>query len=645
MVVSPGNNRLTVFARGWDGALQSLDCDRNAGPGWHSWVRLSEDVTSPASAAMAPDGRTCLVARGHGGTVLYTEIDACRWPVPAPVDSVAAQLSALTVQSQESPFQSFSSSTAANNWMSQVPGIHTKTLRDICILRAHDSATAALTNTLAPGAEPEFLATIYPTFDADWLFDQLVVGVMPILRKPTRAFLDCIVTPMATRINVRIRQLLKGWGRAHRNTPLQQLENGIRWLDLRVCCVNGELRTHHGLTGPLVSDVLDDVHTFVSSNHGEVVILELSAMESLSDANHDEFLSMIIAKLGSGSIDYLLPYTPTVKLANTPIGTMTNNGAQSRVVVIYCGDSGKNRRKVHPQGHKIWEQDFEMQRSKNIAGELPHQIINRQRDFLASHVVTAPNMVDMDWVYAPADNDIIASVAMIVLSELRVPPFDYLPMYSLELMALAINFTLADFVKSLPRSSLEKITRINVDFADVSPATTISIALSNRDFNAINALSWTDTVGAIWGALRDEVWSKLMDLFKLIGLAQLFEAAAELVIGLCKVVPELANDVKRTAEVAFSWGISTASTAAALVSQYCIGHVAAARLVTDNAEEAAMILKDTLHRPAVEVYHALQSVYGVSEDAAKTVLGGVGYAADEIEDIANAVSDWLESLF
>ncbi len=646
-VVTPGEKRITVFTRAWDGALQSLDFDGNQGPGWHSWVRLSDEVTSPASVAKAPNGHINLVACGVGGTVLYAEMDTCRWPVPAPVTSVATQLAALAVHTQESPIQSFSgSSTAANNWMASVPGINTKTLRDICILRAHDSATASLTNTLAPGAKPDFLTTIYPTFDADWLFDQLVVGVVPILRTPTRAFLDCLVTPMATRINVRIRQLLKGWGCAHRNTPLQQLENGIRWLDVRVCCVNGELRTHHGLTGTLVSDVLDDVHTFVSSNHGEVVILELSAMDSLSDANHDEFLGMIISKLGSGSTDYLLPYTTNVKLANTPIGTMTNNGAQSRVVVLYSAPpSGKDRRKAHPQGDKIWEQDFDMNRSPNQDGELPNQILNRQRDFLASHVVTPPNMVDMDWAYAPADNDIYASAAMIVLSELRIPPFNILPMYSLQLMALAINFTLADFVKSLPRSSLEKITRINVDFADLSPATAISIALSHRDFDAINALSWTDTVGAIWGTIRDEVWSKLLDLVKLIGLAQLFEAAAELVIGLCKVIPELANNVKRTADVALSWGISMASTAAALVSQYCIGHVAAARLVTDNAEQAAAILKGTFQRPAEEVYHALQSVYGVSEDAAKAVLGGVGYAADEIEDIAGAVGDWLGSLF
>lgn len=645
----------SVFHRGMDGRLyvksyqnnQSLDFDGNKGPGWHSWVRLSEDVTSPASAAKTPDGHICLVARGVGGSVLYTEMDACRWPVPAPATSVATQLATLAVQTQESPFQSFlSPSAATNNWMAQVPGINTKTLRDICILRAHDSATAALTDKLGPEVKPAMLASLYPTFDADWLFDQLMVGVLPILRTPTRAFLDCLVTPMGTRINVRIRELLQGWGRAHRDTTLQQLQNGIRWLDLRVCCVNGEIRSHHGLTGALLSDVLDDVRTFVSTNNGEVVILELSAMDSLSEAKHDEFLNMIINKLGSGPTDFLLPYTPDVKLANTPFGTMTNNGAQSRVVVLYnAPPSGKDRRKAHPQGHKIWEQDFDMQRSRNEDGELPNQIMSRQRNFLASHVVVPPDMVDMDWTYSPSNYDVIASVVMIILSELRVSPFQHLPMYSLQHMGLALNFTLADFVKSLPRSSLEKLNRINVDFADLSPATAISIALSNRNFDAINALSWTDTAAAIWGTIRDEVWSKLLDLFKLIGLAQLFEAAAELVIGLCKVIPALANDVKRTADMALSWGISMASTAGALVSQYCIGHVAAARLVTDNAEQAALILKDTFQRPAEEVFHALQSVYGVSEDAAKTVLGGAGYAADEIEDIANAVGDWLGSLF
>jgi hypothetical protein len=550
-----------------------------------------------------------------------------------------AQTSTFAVTESILPSTGLTATPDRSNWMASIPGITEKTLRDICVPRAHDCGTYSFTSTPSPDLEPPFLTYVYPSMNIDWVVGQVTADVPSVVRAIAYQFLKAVMTPLQLVLNSRVRDVVSGWGRAHGNTILQQLQGGVRWLDLRVCSVNGELRTHHGLTGPLISSVLDDVRTFVQSTSGEVIVIEVHT--SLSGPSYSELIDLIVGKLDT----YLYPYTTGAQLGAVQLGAMTDNGARSRVAV-YLDNHAEPARQAHPSGGKLWSSDgVKIDGSTNGDNETPDKVMSRQRSYLAGYLPVASNILDMDWTYSPSMYDMIASAGEVFLATLRVPPFPLLPLYKLEHMALALNFTLAEFVKSLPRSSLEKINRINVDFADRSPATDIAIALSKRDFDAINAMSWSDTLASVLSTLRDDVLGSLRRMFDVLGVAGLIKEAAEIVIGFCKTIPDLAGDVAKTTQLALSWGLGKASAAFGLAAQYCISPAAATRFVTDNAQEAAAILKDTFQRPAEEVYHVLQSMYGASEDAAKAVLGGVGYAADEIEDIANKVGNWFKSLF
>ena len=64
------------------------------------------------------------------------------------------------------------------------------------------------------------------------------------------------------------------WAKTQRRTAAQQLADGIRVFDIRVCVDgNGKLLTCHGLYGAPLDDILEDVRKFTLANPGEMVFL------------------------------------------------------------------------------------------------------------------------------------------------------------------------------------------------------------------------------------------------------------------------------------------------------------------------------------------------------------------------------------
>lgn len=68
-----------------------------------------------------------------------------------------------------------------------------------------------------------------------------------------------------------------------------QLESGVRYLDVRPCFIDGEIRIHHGPTYQhlLLSDVIDIVKSFLSENPSETVLLAILP-EYRSERSWDE---------------------------------------------------------------------------------------------------------------------------------------------------------------------------------------------------------------------------------------------------------------------------------------------------------------------------------------------------------------------
>ena len=83
---------------------------------------------------------------------------------------------------------------------------------------------------------------------------------------------------IAEAAKIPIDQLVRRWAKAQSLDVGEQLERGVRYVDLRAGWdkPSGAWKIHHALTGQLVDEVLEQVKVFITKHTSEVVILELS---------------------------------------------------------------------------------------------------------------------------------------------------------------------------------------------------------------------------------------------------------------------------------------------------------------------------------------------------------------------------------
>ncbi len=133
------------------------------------------------------------------------------------------------------------------NWMSfhyerlcQIP------LRELALPGSHDTGTYELEHTLGRRTTLSNLNEVYAP-DNDAL--KRLLSTMPV-------------------------NVFYNWAKTQRRNAGQQLADGVRYFDLRVCVDgNNRLMTCHGLYGAPLNSVLDDVKKFVDAHPGEIVIL------------------------------------------------------------------------------------------------------------------------------------------------------------------------------------------------------------------------------------------------------------------------------------------------------------------------------------------------------------------------------------
>lgn len=125
---------------------------------------------------------------------------------------------------------------------------------------------------------------------------------------------------------------VKGWSITQTVDIQHQLILGARYLDLRVCEYQNEFHTHHGLVGAKISDIFDQILSYLDSVGGsnEIVIIRVGHMDNLSTDQHKQFVNMIKSQLGK----YLYTRSSIGSLiGEETIGTITADGP--RVIVIY----------------------------------------------------------------------------------------------------------------------------------------------------------------------------------------------------------------------------------------------------------------------------------------------------------------------
>jgi hypothetical protein len=99
--------------------------------------------------------------------------------------------------------------------------------------------------------------------------------------------------------------LFSGVAKCQNMTVYQQLNQGARYLDMRVCGREDDIVTCHGIVkGVKLSDVVDEVKAFLCDNQNEFVIVEIKDESPMTSSQKHLILHLIRSTFGESMISY-----------------------------------------------------------------------------------------------------------------------------------------------------------------------------------------------------------------------------------------------------------------------------------------------------------------------------------------------------
>jgi hypothetical protein len=121
-----------------------------------------------------------------------------------------------------------------------------------------------------------------------------------------------------------------GWGRTQCLSIHDQLENGVRWFDLRPEWADGKFRIHHGpIAGPDWLEVLGDLKRFAEEHPHELILLKLSHYSGINQDTYVKLSSQVTETLGP----WLLKALPEGKrLAGITLSDYVRSGTKILVL-------------------------------------------------------------------------------------------------------------------------------------------------------------------------------------------------------------------------------------------------------------------------------------------------------------------------
>lgn len=126
------------------------------------------------------------------------------------------------------------------------------------------------------------------------------------------------------------------WLLTQNYTVRQQLEHGIRYLDIRTSYHEQSFKFCHGLYSCENLQPLEDVNSFLATHPKEVVILDFQHVYNCDRDLHQKYCELILSIFG----EKILPRNSIETLDRCSLETMAKNGHQ--VIVIYrkyCDDA------------------------------------------------------------------------------------------------------------------------------------------------------------------------------------------------------------------------------------------------------------------------------------------------------------------
>lgn len=175
------------------------------------------------------------------------------------------------------------------NWMSLTPEIVDKPIREIAFPASHDTGTWEFQNEIAPEDE-----------NTQLISDALVTADSILTLVDQIAFLS--ITPeqlqqMKEAAYGVVYDAIKDLAICHDMTIAQQLDAGIRWLDLRMYLAEEGNYTHHFLKGVDMDAELDSIKSFIEQTRGEILVLEMNHFVG-DTARYNDFADQLRTELG-----------------------------------------------------------------------------------------------------------------------------------------------------------------------------------------------------------------------------------------------------------------------------------------------------------------------------------------------------------
>lgn len=226
-------------------------------------------------------------------------------------------------------------------WMGDIAGvIGPHRLNEICIPGTHDSGTSPINAGSHVNGETgvdwrelaEKITTVVWAAEAAGLFASLAWGGGFILAVVVGVVAGELTYDIYSRNG--LPQVQANWSKAQPGTIGEQLNDGIRYVDLRVVRENdGTYVLSHSMTGEKLADVLNDVVNFSKSQTKEFILLDFNHVynEGKTDASgfdHGALIKYVKDRIGSN----LIPRTgdPNALVLNTLWKS------SPRIVMFYC---------------------------------------------------------------------------------------------------------------------------------------------------------------------------------------------------------------------------------------------------------------------------------------------------------------------
>jgi hypothetical protein len=217
--------------------------------------------------------------------------------------------------------------TSYKSWMTDCVEIHGRTLAQICLPASHDSGTYALTDTVTSDPSPELAAILNKLTSIQHDIED-IPGISKAIPDPAAWITDAAIPA------------IRGVSAATSRTVLEQLNDGIRCLDLRVYynAADAGFYTYHGLEGVLITTVLVDVVCFLSSTRGEIVYVTMGHWAGFSESSqYDAFSKLVKQRLGGRAY---VRYMSNGRYTNNPFDQTYNDivsqsgSVQSTVILV-----------------------------------------------------------------------------------------------------------------------------------------------------------------------------------------------------------------------------------------------------------------------------------------------------------------------